>query len=276
MKQFIRQHLWWLTCTVALLLLVAHTLRLATLTVDSTSILLLAVILASPFVAAIKKIKFGEFEAEIDPAEVKKLKDETEAALSLQENVQERVPEIRRTAQAIRELAGSDTVLALAKLRIELEKVLRRFSVSVPDRPTPEKQEPLGLVVQRLAQQEIIARDLAKPLREVLGICNRALHGEDIRDADARAVIEVGAGLLETIYWDSKDLLDGVVLSERVISPAEAESYYKKRYRLTTIIPLVGGPKRVVREVTQEQLEEYLEGYYEFAEFVVDLREAGD
>ena len=83
MKQFIRQHLWWLTCTVALLLLVAHTLRLATLTVDSTSILLLVVMLVSPFVAAIKKIKFGEFEAEIDPAEVKKSKDETEAALGV-------------------------------------------------------------------------------------------------------------------------------------------------------------------------------------------------
>jgi hypothetical protein len=77
MKHFIRQHLWWLTCIVALLLLVAHTLRLATLTVDSTSILLLVVMLVSPFVAAIKKIKFGEFEAEIDPAEVKRLKDET-------------------------------------------------------------------------------------------------------------------------------------------------------------------------------------------------------
>lgn len=36
-------------------------------------------------------------------------------------------------------------------------------------------------------------------------------------------------------------------------------------------MPLVHEPKRVVREVTQQQLEDYLEGYYELAEFVVSL-----
>lgn len=64
------------------------------------------------------------------------------------------------------------------------------------------------------------------------------------------------------------------IVSEKVITNNEAESYYQaKRYRLTSIIPLVENPKKVVRELTQEQLDKLLEGYHEYAEFIVELVE---
>ena len=47
----------------------------------------------------------------------------------------------------------------------------------------------------------------------------------------------------------------------------------QKKYKLTTIIPLVDNPKRVVRELSQEQLDNFLDGYTEFAEFIVELVE---
>lgn len=261
---------------VALLLLVAHTFQMTTLAVDSTSILLLAVMLVSPFVAAIKKIKFGEFEAEIDPKEVKRIKDQTNAILDLKASPPESIPEIRRTVEDIRQLVDSDSVLALAKLRIELEKVLRRVASVTANQTQSDRPTSLGLMVQQLVNQELIIPDMAKALREVIAICNRAVHGETITESDARVIIELGTDLLEGLYWQVKNLLSGRIVSEEVIDPLEVERYHKKRYRLTTVIPLVDGPKRVVREVTQEQLEEYLEGYYEFAEFVVDLRDIGE
>lgn len=259
---------------VALLLLVSHTFQMIKLSVDSTSILLLALMLVSPFMAAIKKIKFGDFEAEIDAKEVRRIKEQTEAALEPKVLQTERIPEIHITVQDIRELAKSDVVLALAKLRIELEKVLKRIASAVKDSMHEEEPKSLGLTVQRLMNQEIIAPDMARSLREVIAICNRAVHGESITESDASVIINVGTDLLEGLYWQVKDIISGRIISEEVIDSSEVERYYKKNYQLTTIIPLVVDPKRVVREVSQDQLEDYLDGYYEFAEFIVDLRES--
>ncbi len=49
--------------------------------VDSTSLILLPLVLISPFVAAIKKVKMGEFEAEIEPEEVKRVAQRAEKSL---------------------------------------------------------------------------------------------------------------------------------------------------------------------------------------------------
>ncbi|MFC1588849.1 hypothetical protein ACFL3P_01105 [Pseudomonadota bacterium] len=78
MKSFLIKNLWWVTFLIALALLVSHSFKVTTLSVDSTSILLLVVMLISPFVAAIKKIKFGDFEAEIDPKEIQRIKSDAE------------------------------------------------------------------------------------------------------------------------------------------------------------------------------------------------------
>jgi hypothetical protein len=43
------------------------------------------------------------------------------------------------------------------------------------------------------------------------------------------------------------------------------------RYQVTTIVPLVDQPRKEVRVVDQEGLDELLEGYHEYAEFIVDV-----
>jgi hypothetical protein len=60
-------------------MLAAHTFSLDRIKVDNTSIILLLVILLSPVISAITRIKYGDFEAEIDPKEVQKLKNEVSA-----------------------------------------------------------------------------------------------------------------------------------------------------------------------------------------------------
>lgn len=274
MKIFLLKNLWWISFGIALVLLADHSVKTGYLNVDSTSILLLVVMLISPFIAAIKKIKFGDFEAEIDIEEIRKIKSEAEKTLSESQEDREDVdvPEIYATSDAIRSLAGTDPVIALAKIRIELEKVLGQLSRFSSIKATGVS---LGTLINKLANQEVIRPDVGKSLREVIAVCNRAIHGEAISTEGATTIIDVGVELLEELYWLARaQATEGAIVEKEIITSEEVEAYYhKKRYRLTSVIPYVENPKKIIREVTQEQLDEFLENYREYAEFIVDLTE---
>jgi hypothetical protein len=79
MKRFIVNHVWWITLLLGLGMLLAHTFSFNVVKVDNSSIILLLVIFLSPFISAITKIKYGDFEAEINPKEVQKIKNELSA-----------------------------------------------------------------------------------------------------------------------------------------------------------------------------------------------------
>lgn len=271
-RQAIIKHLWWIIAIAGIALLLCHSLQIATVTVDTTSLALLALVLLSPFVAAIKRIKIGDFEAEIDPEEVKRVTEE----------VASKVPEseIRQTSEAdtehptliaIRELAKTDSIVALAKLRIELEMRLRRLHSRSSAGQTASRNVPLNHVIRDLASHEILPRDLTPAIRDVLALCNRAIHGEAIRDADAEAVINAGADLLREFERLVREYGIAHPIDKVTITDAEVEAWRTAQYRVVTIIPLVESPQRVTYVLTQDELEDYFEGYYEFAEFVVSV-----
>lgn len=228
--------------------------------------------LISPFIAAVKKIKFGDFEAEIDSEEVKKIKANAEKNIESKPVAEENRPEIYATTDAIKKLADSDPVIALAKIRIELEKVLGRLAGSSS---IDMKGVTLGSLVNRLSNEEVISSHIGRSLREVISICNRAVHGESIAENDAATIVEIGCELLESLFWEVRDQsTSGTVISEEIITnEVYEEHFYKTKYRLTSIVPLVENPKRIVRELNQNQLDDYLEGYHEYAEFIIELVE---
>jgi hypothetical protein len=272
MKAFFLINLWWIAFGLAFILLLDHSLKIVNLTVDTTSILLLVVMLLSPFIAAIKKVKFGDFEAEIDIDEIRKIKSTTEKTLTETQENREDSSEIYVTSEAIKALAESDPVIALAKIRIELEKILgqlARFnSITV-------KGFALGSLVNQLTNQEVISHDIGKALREVIALCNRAIHGEAISEEGAQTIVDIGVELLEELYWlTRKQVSTGSIVYDEMISLKESdECFHKKRYRLTSIIPYVENPRKIIRELTQEQLDELLDGYRDYAEFIVELVE---
>lgn len=278
MRDKILRNLWWATFSVAVILLVAHSFRFP-LEIDNTSIFLLIVMLLSPFVSTVRKLKFGDFEAEIDPKEVTRVREDAERGLAQNPTPPESAPEISRTVAEIRKMVHTDQVLALAKLRIEIEKVLRRTAEALEMRggdlvsamSSAQRVPSIGALLHRLAAQEVIPQEIATPLRDVIALCNRAIHGEVVKDSDAIAIVETGTGLLESLYWEASEVLQGRILEEKIVSSDEVEHFQCLRYRLTTVIPLLHEPKMVVREVTKDQLDDYLEGYYEYAEFVVRL-----
>ncbi|MCD6311535.1 MAG: DUF4145 domain-containing protein [Elusimicrobia bacterium] len=260
---------------LALVFLVSHALSLGNIKVDNTTIILLMVIMISPFVSAIKKIKFGDFEAEIDPEEVRRIKEEVETKMA--EHNKEAVPPspaIRSTIKAISLLSNNDSVLALAKLRMEIEKIVSNlYRRAIQNSKRRRRVQSLGKMINELMQNKLLPPDIVKLLREVISICNRAVHGEDIRSRDVESIIDTGAYLLEMLYFQSKSIVLGEEPESIIIDPSVVDEYRQVRYRLTTVIPYAeDSPVQNVRILDQEGLDAFFEDYDQFAEFIVDLR----
>lgn len=269
-RRLVVTHLWWLVLITAVALLAAHSFGVQRVIVDNTSLILLLIIVASPFVAAIKKIKIGDFEAEIQPDEVKRVAREAEDALP--EHVQdEGLPaDTSDTAAAILELVETDAVVALAKLRIELEGRLRRLDQHA-NSPGTTRKRPTALVhiVRQLGAREVFEPAFGSSLLDVIAICNRAIHGEDIRDVDARKIAQTGTDLLEVLERLVRTYAVTHPVESFAISPQDRDEFESARFRLTTVVPLVQNPERRVYELTQAELDDFLDGYSEFAEFVI-------
>lgn len=176
------------------------------------------------------------------------------------------------TVAAILALMETDTVLALAKLRIELEGRLRRIeqrtSLSGKNRSRPKA---LSQIVRELGMREVFEPAFGSSLLSVIAICDRAMHGEDIRDVDARQIVNTGTNLLEVLERLLRTYAVTNPVETVVISSQECDSLQSARFRLTTVVPLVENPERRVYELTQEELDEFLDGYTEFAEFVIGV-----
>src|SRR2546426_5199987 len=270
MKRFIVNHVWWITLLLGLGMLLAHTFSFNVVKVDNTSIILLLVIFLSPFISAITKIKYGDFEAEINPKEVQKIKNELSAqAMNANEPAQN--SEIEETINSISTLVESDPILALAKLRIELEKALNRlFRMTHKEDKLKRVASPMQLI-HKLSSEEILPKDIARTTREVISICNRAIHGEDIRKQDAESVVESGASLLIKLqFYASNYVLEPIETAP--IDKTTLDEYWDAQYRVTSIVPLVDTPYKSVRILDQEGLDELLEGYNEYGEFIVEVK----
>ena len=116
----------WVIVVLAIFFLGAHTFGWSLVTVDTTTITLLALLLVIPVSQYIKRIRFGDFEAEIDPQEVASIKAKTEAAIDTSPD-EETIRKVTSVADEIFDLVEQDPQLGLTKLRIELERALRSF-----------------------------------------------------------------------------------------------------------------------------------------------------
>jgi hypothetical protein len=253
-------------------LLFCHSFGVAKITVDSTSLVLLAIILLSPFVAAIKKIKVGDFEAEIEHEEVRRIAAEAEKSITEKTPSTELPSHSVEAAETITKLAETDLVIALAKLRIELESRLRKLYERVPNQ-TERRKLSVVPMMRAMTVQGILPQEVSAAIRDVMAICNRAVHGEEIRVADAQRIIEVGIPLLAELDAIYREHAVVDPLAKDVVPVKEYERLLATRYRLTTIVPYVERPERRVYEMTQEQLNEFFDGYSDFGEFVVRLEE---
>lgn len=273
MKKLNLSFFWLIPFGVTFILLILHLFSFKILTIDNTTLILLAILLISPLSLNLKKIKFGDFEAEINSEEVNKVVEKIDKAKEKIINKEIKkidgdIYEFNSAIQNIHDVFNVDPILALAKLRIELEKIINKIFDVYQLNNTQNRQQSLLNMVRVISQHEIVPKDIIAPLKEVLTICNRAIHGEEISNKDANSVIESGAWILEVINNAIK-ISDPI--ESKVLSNEERDKFFHSKYKVVTVIPYVDNPKMNTYIFTKEMLDNFLEGYQEIAEFIIDV-----
>lgn len=258
---------------IAIFLLIAHLFSWEGIVVDNTTIILLIIIFLSPLATQITKIKLGDFEAEIDPQKIKQIQENVLLNSDIPENYQN-LPRIEKVINQINKLFEEDHIIALAKLRIEIERISNDIHTMIlkNDRKT-DAPIPLVKLIHEIYKQDIISEDIFHSVREVIDVCNKAVHGIEIKKADARIILDVGYNLLwqlASAIGDDEYLLEP--LRTEVITQGIIDDYNTSQYQVTTITPLVNNPTKNIRILTQWELDDLLDGYNEYAEFIVDIR----
>jgi hypothetical protein len=200
---------------IALFLLIAHTFSLPNVVVDSYSLLLLLILIFLPIIPSFKKIKWGDFEAEISQTEIKKMEQ------SLKDKVIEPLPKDKvkgYTLEAVNELkeylfllTETDPSLALAKLRMELEDAIKNIYDSdlIKEEDKQRNLFRIPAMIATLEKQSSINKAIVHNTKEVIVLCNKAIHGGAVSSEQAYGIVKVGIIIISYFYGYNKEI-DGL------------------------------------------------------------------
>ena len=65
-----------------------------------------------------------------------------------------------------------------------------------------------------------------------------------------------------------------LLIESKSIGSDEVDIYLSSRYRVTTIIPFKENPVMNIYLLTKEELNDFLEGYDQYAEFLISVEQA--
>jgi len=256
----------WIIMILVLTLLIAHVLKWDKIQVDGTTLALVGILLVIPLIEFIRRIRIGEFEAEIGPKEVEKIKAKASDELTLlPKNIRSESELYSQIVDVVRQ----DPQLGLAKLRMELEKVLKAL-FKLFDEERKYYSPRLSYMVEKLSKEGHVPQSMASSLKDVISLANRVIHGGSVRTYVAEELAIFGVQLLEELKNFYRENAVRPIKSD-TIADDEVEMLRAKKYRITTIIPLVEEPKRNVYILDQDELEDFLEGYFEYAEFIIGI-----
>ncbi len=173
----------------ALIVAFAH-LIWPSLAIDAITIVLLASALIPWLAPLFKSLEFpGGWKIEFP--ELQKAGDRAESAGLLAPAAG--APQRGFAFQAI---AEEDPNLALAGLRIEIEKRLRLLAES---RGLAVDRAGLGQLLRLLSQREILSTEERSVLADLTGLLNSAVHGARVGPGSASWAMEVGPRLLKAL-----------------------------------------------------------------------------
>lgn len=98
-------------------------------------------------------------------------------------------------------LFKDDPTLALAGLRIELERRLRALAAAFPNEvgDNPNRPMPLGLLVRQLVLTGALTQQESSAISDLLPLLNRAVHAQDFNEEAASWAIDFGPRLLASL-----------------------------------------------------------------------------
>lgn len=121
--------------------------------------------------------------------------------------VEDQAPqEAKQTAEQVEErilLQSEDSTLALARTRIDIERLLREI-LGKRTAPYPEKEDPIRFagitqLFDLLVSQNGQFSYLRKPLKYVTQICNAAIHAQRVSDDQAQEALALGAQVIAVL-----------------------------------------------------------------------------
>lgn len=239
--------------------------------IDNVTVLLLLMLILLPYFHLIRKIKYGNFEAEIGSDEIRKIEKGIE---ELPEKSEEDVIDSWKI-DYLEELVENDPQLALAKVRIEIEKRLRSLEEIYLSKNKIFFHSGINGIIKRLKKNEIIKSSLATSLNDVISVANRAIHGESVSKKDVVKLVNISSRII--IELDDV-VIDHALNSGKIkkIKEEEVEFYSNAQYKLTTIVPYVENPEERTYTLNQMELDAFLEGYNETAEFIINLEKSNN
>lgn len=249
---------------VLFLLLGAHVFQVSTITVDSITLALLGILALAPFANYVKKIRFGDFEAEIDQKEVDIVKSKVASELGAPIDVSDE-PENNEFVDLL-ELVERDRQLGLAKLRIEIESTLKKFMFISGIKL---KGFSLHSMIDALFDKKLLHSGIVSSLRDVLPLTNRAIHGEYVDEKQAKEIVLIGISVLNEMNRLLRTNLLRPIETLAISNDESDELQVKAKYRVTTVVPLVENPYKNIYIFNQQGLDEFLFGYSHHAEFIV-------
>lgn len=183
----------WLAFITGLVLIVVRGFWSDIFAVDVFTVVILF-ILFIPFVAKyLRKAKFpgAEFEFKDEIRETEKLVKLSVKQAEDAERAGEKkaLPFETFKLSAVRELLDSDPVLALAALRIEMERKLRLLGDSL-DLPIRTKLS-LSKLVEVVGKEGLLSFEQVTALEKILNMCNKAIHGSLISKEEAEEIVNL-------------------------------------------------------------------------------------
>lgn len=196
MKGFLARTNQWLIITVlGVALIIIHGFWNNIFTVDVYTIVIF-VILSIPFLSHfLKRAKVAgaefEFREEIESTK-KVVQQSVEKAKSRTNGKSKPVKFETFNLHSAKKLLNSDPILALASLRIEIE---RKLSLAVKFFKLPTKGENLSEFIEVLKMKEILYPEQVTALRKIVDMCNKAVHGYTISRDEAGEIVDLAEEL---------------------------------------------------------------------------------
>ncbi|MFA5412530.1 MAG: hypothetical protein WC350_04260 [Candidatus Micrarchaeia archaeon] len=180
-------------CAVTLFLLASHTFYPSFIYVDIYSIMLVVILLAIPLLPQITKLKIWNLEFE---RKLEMIERSVQTAKPFLHHKQKFTKQnLESLSLDLQSLLEEDHTLALAKLRIELEKIIRVAYSNYASMKgiSIDRHISINRMVREL---ELGVPKLDKKLlagvKDVSAVCSRAIHGEHVSPEQARRIVRLG------------------------------------------------------------------------------------
>lgn len=190
----------WIILITGILVITIHGFRPDVFQVDALTVLILFILSIPIFAPYLRKAKLlgAEFEFKDEIRETEKL-----VQLSVEQAEKAEIAGERKILQfetfklsTARQLLDSDPVLALAALRIEIE---RKFKLLVDSLGLSIRNEQsMSKLIEAVKKQGLLSSEQVAALQKIVSMCNKAIHGSLISKTEAKDIIDLAEELNRT------------------------------------------------------------------------------